>query len=248
MTYCLGLLVKEGLVMLADTRTNAGVDNINTYRKLRVFGEPGKRIVALASAGSLSTTQATINRLQEGVLAPGADQVYYLETAPTMFRVAQIVGHAMAEAKREIDATIVQQASPVSTDMSMLVGGSIDGAAPRLFLVYGEGNFIECGMDTPYLQIGENKYGKPILDRLLSYRTPLTEAVKIALLSMNSTMRSNLAVGLPLDMLTLRPGRSDAAVCRIEEDDEYYTELGARWLAALKQAQADIPAPPYTLP
>jgi putative proteasome-type protease len=246
MTYCAGMLVKEGLVMMADTRTNAGIDNINVYRKLRVFGEPGNRIIAIASAGSLSTTQATINRLHEGVLAPGAEMVHYIDTAPTMFRVAQIVGHALAEAKKEIDETVSQE--DVRTGATLLVGGSIGGAAPRLFLVYNEGNFIECGLDTPYLQIGETKYGKPILDRLLSYRTPLAEAVKIGLLSMNSTMRSNLGVGLPIDMLMLRPGQSIATAHRIDEDDPYYQELGARWLGALRAAQGDIPTPPYALP
>ncbi|QMW23319.1 peptidase [Sandaracinobacteroides saxicola] len=247
MTYCMGLLVKEGLVMLADTRTNAGIDNVNVYRKLRVYGEPGKRIIGIAASGSLSTTQAAINRLQEGVHLPGdPDTVHYIETAPTMFKVAQIVGVALAEARSAIESTVNQ--ADVSIDVTLLVGGSIGGAAPRLFLVYPEGNCIECGMDTPYLQIGENKYGKPILDRLLSYRTGLAEAVKIGLISMNSTMRSNLAVGLPIDMLVLRPGQSVAATHRIAEDDPYYMELGARWLKALREAQADIPAPPYALP
>jgi putative proteasome-type protease len=247
MTYCVGLLVKEGLVLMADTRTNAGIDNISVYRKLRVFGEDGKRIISIASAGSLSTTQALINRLKEGVLMPGKEEPEFVETAPTMFRVAQIVGEAMVEAKKDIEA-LVQQQEGVETGVTLLVGGSIDGRAPRLFLIYGEGNFIECGMDTPYFQIGELKYGKPVLDRMLTYRTPLLKAMKIGLVSMNSTMRSNLGVGLPIDMLVVKPGQSSATVTRIEESDSYYHDLGDRWANALMAALENIPDPTYPLP
>lgn len=247
MTYCVGLLVKEGLVMLADTRTNAGIDNISTYRKLRVFGEEGKRIIALCSAGSLSTTQSLVNRLNEGVPMPGKDEPEFIETAPNMFRVAQIIGEAMVGAKRDIES-IVQAQEDISLDVTLLVGGSIDGRAPRLFMIYGEGNFIECGMDTPYFQIGELKYGKPILDRMLDYRTPLPKAIKVGLLSMNSTMRSNLGVGLPIDMMVMRPGQSTATLVRIDEDDPYYHDLGDRWAQALANALADIPEPSYPLP
>lgn len=251
MTYCLGLLVKEGLVMMADTRTNAGIDNISTYRKLRVFGEAGKRIVAIASAGSLSTTQALINRLKEGVVMPGREEPEFVETAPSMFRIAQIVGEAMVGAKKDIEALVQQQEGAekgVETGVTLLVGGSIDSRAPRLFLIYGEGNFIECGMDTPYFQAGELKYGKPILDRMLHYRTPLNKAIKIGLVSMNSTMRSNLGVGLPIDMLIVKPGLSVAALSRIEESDGYYHDLGARWSQALMEALENIPDPAYPLP
>jgi putative proteasome-type protease len=243
MTYCVGLLVREGLVMMADTRTNAGIDNFSSFRKLRVFGEEGKRIVAIASAGSLSVTQATMNRLKEGVTLPGREGLHFVETAPSMFRVAEVVGHALQQARSEIDQTVMQQ--EVETGVTLLVGGSIGGAAPHLFLIYGEGNFIECGMDSPYLQIGEHKYGKPILDRLLLYRTPLREAVKVGMLSMNSTMRSNLGVGLPIDLLILKPGHSAAQVYRIEEGDPYYQELGLRWQLALQDAIDAIPDPPY---
>jgi putative proteasome-type protease len=247
MTYCVGLLVKEGLVMMADTRTNAGIDNISTYRKLRVFGEEGKRIVAIASAGSLSTTQALINRLKEGVVMPGKDEPEFVETAPTMFRIAQIVGEAMVGAKKDIEA-LVQEQEGVEIGVTLLVGGSIDGRAPRLFLIYGEGNFIECGMDTPYFQIGELKYGKPVLDRMLTYRTPLAKAMKIGLVSMNSTMRSNLGVGLPIDLAVVKPGQSTAALTRIEESDPYYHDLGDRWAKALMDALENIPDPTYPLP
>lgn len=243
MTYCVGILVKEGLVMLADSRTNAGIDIISNYRKLRVFGEEGRRIVAIASSGSLSVTQAAINKLNEGVAIPGREGLHHVETAPSMFRVAEVVGHALREARREIDETVGDQ--DVQTGASFLVGGSIDGGAPRLFLIYGEGNFIESGTDTPYLQIGELKYGKPILDRLLTWRTPLREALKVGLLSMNATIKSNLSVGLPVDLLLLKPGHSVATTYRIEDGDPYYAELGLRWQLALQDALDSIPDPPW---
>ena len=247
MTYCMGLLVKEGLVMLADTRTNAGIDNISTYRKLRLFGEEGKRVIAIASAGSLSTTQALINRLHEGVVLPGGTEPEFIETAPSMFRIAQIIGEAMVGAKKDIEK-IIQQQEGVETGVTLLVGGSIDGRQPRLFLIYGAGNFIECGTDTPYFQIGELKYGKPILDRMLEYRTPLSKAIKVGLLSMNSTMRSNLSVGLPIDLVVVRPGASVAAETRIGEQDSYYHDLGDRWANALSSALENIPEPDYAVP
>jgi putative proteasome-type protease len=243
MTYCVGLLVKEGLVMLADSRTNAGIDNISCYRKLRVFGEEGKRIVAVAAAGSLSVTQAAINKLREGVRIPGRDGLFFVETAPSMFRVAEVVGHALKQARHEIEDTVDDEA--VATGASFLVGGSIGGGAPALFLIYPEGNFIECGIETPFLQIGELKYGKPILDRLLLYRTPLDEAVKVALLSMNSAIKSNLSVGLPVDALILKPGHSAASIFRIEEGDPYYQELGLRWQLALQETLDALPDPPF---
>lgn len=243
MTYCVGILVKEGLVMLADSRTNAGIDIISNYRKLRVFGEEGRRIVAIASSGSLSVTQAAINKLNEGVAIPGREGLHHVETAPSMFRVAEVVGHALREARREIDETVGDQ--DVQTGASFLVGGSIDGGAPRLFLIYGEGNFIESGTDTPYLQIGGLKYGKPILDRLLTWRTPLREALKVGLLSMNATIKSNLSVGLPVDLLLLKPGHSVATTYRIEDGDPYYAELGLRWQLALQDALDSIPDPPW---
>ncbi|WP_448586959.1 peptidase [Thermaurantiacus sp.] len=243
MTYCLGIRVKDGLVMMADCRTNAGIDNISQYRKLRVFGEEGKRIIAIASAGSLSVTQAAINRLNEGVEVPGRDGLQYVETAPTMFRVAEVVGHALKQARQAIDDTVGDDA--VATAASFLVGGAIGGLAPSLFLIYGEGNFIECGAETPYLQIGELKYGKPILDRLLVYRTSLVDAVKVGLLSMNATIKSNLSVGMPIDLLVLKPGEAAALTFRIEEGDPYWQDFGLRWQLALQEAFDSIPPPPF---
>jgi putative proteasome-type protease len=241
-TYCVGLLVREGLAILADTRTNAGVDNISTYRKLRVFGNDGKRLIAVASAGSLSTTQTAIERARVGIIAPDTGETESTETAPSIHRAAYLLGQAIRMTAAEMEGL----SSGINFDACLLVGGSINGEHTRLFLVYGEGNFIECQQDTPYLQIGETKYGKPVLDRALTYETELYEGVKIALISFTSTMRSNLGVGLPIDFMTARSGQAKAElVHRIDEYDPYYRELSDRWGAALRAAQQGIPKPPY---
>ncbi|WP_419815334.1 peptidase [Glacieibacterium sp.] len=247
MTYCIGILVRDGLVMMADTRTNAGVDNISTYRKLRVFGTQPGRCLAVSSAGSLSVTQAAVAKLTDAMTLPGADERDTLDNAPSMFRAAQLVGIALREAKSVIEATIDND--KIATGASLLFGGSIGGRKPRLFLIYGSGNFIECQSDTPFLQIGEHKYGKPILDRQITYDTPIAEAIKVGLISFSSTMRSNLAVGLPIDLLTIEPGCSEPGLNhRIDHEDAYYRELDDRWGAALQAAQREIPTPPYGPP
>jgi len=246
MTYCVGVLVNDGLVMMADTRTNAGVDNVSSYRKLRVINTVPGRVMVIASAGSLSVTQGAMTRLMDALLL-SEDGVETLDTAPTMFRAATLVGQALAASKEAIDTTVaVATETKVATGASLLFGGCIAGRKPRLFLIYGSGNFIECQSDTPFLQIGEHKYGKPILDRALNFETPMYEAVKTSLISFNSTMRSNLAVGLPIDLVTIRSGTSvPELVHRIGVDDDYYRELDERWSNALRLAQAAIPLPPY---
>lgn len=250
MTYCVGLLVREGLVLMADTRTNAGVDNISSYRKLRVMDTAPNRVIAVCSAGSLSVTQSALSRVQEGIFMPdkaatnAEPERETLDTAPSVFRAAQIMGQALHDAKDAIDKVV--EGNDVSTSSSLLLAGSIDGRRPRLFHIYGEGNFIECQSDTPFLQIGEHKYGKPVLDRMMTYETPLAEAVKIGLISFSATMRSNLAVGLPIDLITVRSGVSSIEVLhRIDADDAYYSEMNDRWSNALRAAAAAIPLPGY---
>ncbi|MBC7521216.1 MAG: peptidase [Sandarakinorhabdus sp.] len=244
MTYCVGILVREGMVMLADTRTNAGVDNISVYRKLRVLETGHDRVLVVTSAGSLSVTQSATSRVQLGVVMPDSGEKETLDTAPTVFRCAQIVGQALSDAKASID--MVVKGEKVSTDASLLFGGSIDGRKPRMFLIYGAGNFIECQADTPFLQIGEHKYGKPVLDRMMSFETPMAEAIKIALISFSATMRSNLAVGLPIDLVTVRSGTSRVELLhRIDAEDAYYREMNDRWSNALRAAAAAIPLPDY---
>ncbi|HEY0053001.1 MAG TPA: peptidase, partial [Caulobacteraceae bacterium] len=193
----MGLLVRDGLVMMADTRTNAGVDNISSYRKLHLIEKPGDRVLAIATAGNLSVTQTALAMVAEGIILPDSETPETLETAPSLFRAAQILGHALSQVRREIAPQL--QAAKVTAGATMLLGGQIHGGKLGLYMIYGQGNFIECGPETPYLQIGEFKYGKPILDRSLRSTTPLAEAVKLGLLSFDSTLKSNLGVGMPLD-------------------------------------------------
>ena len=244
MTYCCGILVREGLVIFADTRTNAGVDNIATFRKLHVFKDPGKRIMALASAGNLSISQSVLSILSEGYDNPETGQRETLMDSPTMFQGAQRVGHII----RNLHATEGKalEASDVTFDVSFLFGGQIAGERMRLFMIYSAGNFIECTTDTPYLQIGEHKYGKPVLDRAIKYDSDLYDALKIGLVSVDSTMRSNLSVGLPLDVVVVRTDDCDAELTyRIEPGEPYFHDLRERWSAALRAAHANIPRPPY---
>ena len=243
MSYCVGVLVEGGLAMLADTRTNAGVDNISTYKKLRIIGGDGERLIAIASAGSLSTTQQAIEQVTIGITAPDTGEDECISTCTSIYRAAYLVGQAVRAAKNGL---IGLHQSHINFDATLLVGGSVGGEPTRLFLVYGAGNFIECRPDTPYLQIGETKYGKPILDRALTYGTDIYEAVKISLIPFSSTMRSNLAVGLPIDLVVARDRAAVPELSfRIDEHDGYYRELNTRWSEALRAAQAAIPRPPY---
>src|SRR6202043_528505 len=184
MTYCCGIVVRDGLVMIADTRTNAGLDNISIFRKLLVYGVPGQRIMALASSGNLSLSQSVVSTLTEGI------------------------GHAIRDVHDKEASAL--EAADVQFDVSFLFGGQIKGDRLRLFMVYGAGNFIESTIDTPYLQIGEHKYGKPVLDRAVTYSVDIYDALKIGLISMDSTMRSNLGVGMPIDMLVVRRDTCEA--------------------------------------
>jgi putative proteasome-type protease len=244
MTYCCGILVRDGLVMIADTRTNAGLDNISTYRKLHVFSEPGERMLALASAGNLSLSQTVISLLTEGVQNEQTGELETLMNAPSMFKAAQRVGKAVRSV-RDMESEALQ-ADQVSYEVSFLFGGQVKGGRLRLFMIYSAGNFIECTIDTPYLQIGEHKYGKPVLDRAIGFDTDLYDALKIGLISMDSTMRSNLGVGLPIDILVLRRDTCAAEVnYRIEPGEPYFQDLRERWSSALREAHIAIPRPPY---
>ena len=247
MTYCCGILVREGLVMIADTRTNAGLDNISTFRKLRVFKNPGERVMALASSGNLSLSQSVASILSEGIDNPQTGETETLMNAPTMFQAAQRVGRTI----REIHKTegVALESADVKFDVAFLFGGQIKGDRMRLFMIYSAGNFIECTTDTPYLQIGEHKYGKPVLDRAIMYDIDLYDALKIGLISVDSTMRSNLSVGMPIDVLV---ARRDTCVpeldFRIEPGEPYFHDLRERWSAALRAAHMAIPRPPYANP
>lgn len=247
MTYCAGILVEEGLVIVADTRTNAGLDNVSTFRKLTVVDRPGDRVLAIASAGNLSVSQSVIGNLVEGLENPDTGEVETLESVPTLFKAAQLVGRAVRRV-RATDGPGLEEAR-LSFDVSFLFGGQIRGGPMRLFMIYAAGNFIECGQDAPFLQIGEHKYGKPILDRAVNFRTDLSDALKIGLISMDSTMRSNLGVGLPIDLAIIRRDALTAeTVHRIEAGEPYFHDLRERWSAALRAAHIAIPRPPYVKP
>ncbi len=244
MTYCCGILVRDGLVMMADTRTNAGLDNISTFRKLHIFKDPGERIMAIATAGNLAITQSVISTLNEGLENPETGERETLMNAPTMFQAAQRIGRAIRSVHALEGSAL--RAEDISFDVSFLFGGQIKGARMRLFMIYTAGNFIECTTDTPYLQIGEHKYGKPVLDRAISYDVDLYDALKVGLVSMDSTMRSNLGVGMPIDILLVRPDTLDAELdYRIEAGEPYFHDLRSRWSAALRAAHQNIPRPPY---
>lgn len=243
MTYCVGMLVNEGLAMIADTRTNAGVDNISSYKKLHVTEVTGDRVIAIATAGNLSVTQTALAMLAEGVVMPGHEEPETLLTAPTLFRAAQLAGYCLNQVRQDLQPTV--QADALKITASMLLGGQVRGGRMGLYLIYAQGNFIECGADTPYLQIGELKYGKPILDRALRPDTPMAEAVKLGLISFDSTIRSNIAVGPPFDMIVMPRDELHGEQRRIEVDDPYFKDLGRRWSEALAQAHRNMPAPPW---
>ena len=244
MTYCVGVLVEDGLVMIADTRTNAGLDDISTYRKLHHFNVPGERVMMLASAGNLSVTQSVLSLLSEGVTGDDGEPKLKLVETTTMFEAAQLVGRAIRRV-RAIEKTGFEAAG-LRFSVSLLFGGQIGSEPMRLFLIYSAGNFIECSTDAPFLQIGEHKYGKPILDRAVKFETELYDALKVGLVSMDSTMRSNLGVGLPIDIALARRNALDLEVNhRIEAGEGYFHDLRERWSAALRAAHRAIPRPPY---
>lgn len=244
MTYCVGLFLMDGLVLLSDTRTNAGPDNIASYAKMHVC-ETRDRVIAMMSAGNLAITQAIVARVMEGAgAAEGYEPAETLYTVPSMFDAARLVGDAIREVYIRDGQSLAAQS--YSFDASIILAGQIKDRRMRMFNIYSAGNFIEAGPDTPYFQIGETKYGKPILDRVANFDTPLNDAVKLALISMDSTLRSNFSVGLPADLLVVRrdPPRIVTRK-RVTGDDPYFRSISERWSAALRAAYRDLPLPPW---
>jgi putative proteasome-type protease len=241
MTYCVGLKLKAGLVLLSDTRTNAGVDNIARFRKMFIFEEPGERVVALMAAGNLGVTQGVITSLTAAVKRSKIDpEIESIMTCETLYRAAQLVGESMLEIQKRDRASIEAQGS--AADATLIMAGQRRGGELRLFLIYTAGNFIEAGDDTPYLQIGEHKYGKPILDRVIKPDTTLDEAIKAALVSMDSTLRSNLSVGMPLDLTVIPAGEYHARAQRIESDHKEFRQISDSWAASLRTAFHALPS------
>ncbi len=240
MTYCVGMFINRGLVFMSDTRTNAGIDNISTFRKSQSWCEPGERFISVMTAGNLATTQAVVSLLEERTKAI-EDRAPSLIAAPTMFQVARIV----ADTLKEVIANHAQtgQRADAAFNATIILGGQIKGSPPRLFLIYPEGNFIEAGEDTPFFQIGETKYGRPIIVRAYDRDMSFEEAAKLLLVSFDSTIKANLSVGLPLDMTvyeadSLKPGLTR----RIEADDPYFQTISNGWGEALKSALDSLPA------
>lgn len=236
MTYCVGLRLDRGLVFASDTRTSAGVDNVAIFSKMHVWERKGDRVLVLLSAGNLAVTQSVVSLLNERV-ERGADPS--LVTVATLFQAARLVGEAVREIRR-IDGEAVSD-NPGMFAASFILGGQIAGETPRLFLIYQEGNFIEATKDTAYFQIGEHKYGKPIIDRVVVPGMRLGVAAKLLLLSFDSTLRSNLSVGMPIDLLIYRKDSLEIGEQRrIDDDDPYFRKLSAAWSEALRDAFARI--------
>jgi putative proteasome-type protease len=240
MTYCVGMLLDKGLVMAADTRTNAGVDNVGKFKKLYTWEYPGERIFVLLTAGNLAVTQAVVSVISEQLEHPD-EAGHCLRTATTMFQAAHLVGDAIRAVKKVDGEHLSSNGEAFAA--SFIFGGQIGHERPRLFNIYSAGNFIEATPDTPFFQIGEHKYGKPILDRVARSEMELGEAAKMVLLSFDSTLRSNLSVGLPIDLLTYE---SDTLKIehtkRIGPDDPYFKMLSTEWSKALRSAFASIEA------
>ena len=241
MTYCVGILTRHGLVLAADSRTNAGVDHIATVRKLALFERPGERIMALLSAGNLATTQAVVTLL--GQRLGGGQGTQDLDAADTMFDAARMVGAVLREVIRHDGEHVQPHGDPGG---NFLFGGQLAGGRHRLFLIYPAGNFIEATPETPFLQIGETKYGKPILDRVITYEASLAAAAKCALLSFDATMRSNLSVAPPIDLLCYRADslRADVRV-DIRETDPYFAGLRAQFGDGMLDLFDRLPAPAW---
>jgi putative proteasome-type protease len=235
------MLLDAGMVFLADSRTNAGVDQISTFRKITVFEKPGDRVMVLMSAGNLAISQALVNGLRERIQQAEADS---LHTVPNMFEAARHVGDVLREIHRRDGEALKDHA--IEFIASLVFGGQIGTESPRLFSIYAAGNFIEASADTPYFQIGEAKYGKPILDRVVTRSTSLAQAAKCALISMDSTIRSNLSVGLPLDLLSIhRDGLRVHSHVNITEDHEYFRMVRTRWSESLRHAFHELPDPQW---
>jgi putative proteasome-type protease len=240
MTYCVGMMLDRGLVLMSDTRTNSGVDNISVFRKMFCWSQPGMRIVSILTAGNLATTQAVISQLEERTKAPAERHNWLLE-ADSMFQVASTVGSLLRDTIKASSSVNGEHATD-TFGAAMIVAGQLAGKEPRLFLVYPEGNFIEASFDTPFFQIGETKYGRPIIIRAYDRGMSFEAAIKLLMLSFDSTLKANLSVGMPLDLMVI--ARDEFVPCherRIEQDDPYFQTFSAGWGEALREAFDSLP-------
>ena len=244
MTYCVAVKLDAGLVFLSDSRTNAGLDQIGTFRKMMIYERPGDRFMVMLSAGNLSISQQVREILQGEELQDGDGPPITIWNAPSMFDAARVLGAAVRRVFDQDGASLKK--SGLDFNASMIFGGQVKGEAMRLFLVYSAGNFIEATRETCFFQIGESKYGKPVLDRMMRPSTPLDEAAKCALVSMDSTLKSNLSVGLPLDLAIYEADRFESAqiVC-IDERNPYFQMIRSSWGEKLRQAFESIDDPQW---
>jgi putative proteasome-type protease len=243
MTYCVAIKLNAGLVFLSDSRTNAGLDQINTFRKMIVYEKPDDRFMVLLSAGNLSISQSVREILQIEQLKERPDgEPITIWNAKSMFDAARVLGSAIRHV-HDRDGEALQQ-SGVEFNVSLIFGGQVKGEGMRLFQVYSAGNFIEATLETPFFQLGESKYGKPVLDRVITPETPLDEAAKCALVSMDSTLKSNLSVGLPLDLVVYEANRfeTDKVVC-IDENNPYFQMMHNSWGQKLREVFDSIEDP-----
>lgn len=242
MTYCVALRLDSGMIFASDSRTNAGVDHIATFCKMRVYEKADDRLIVVLSSGNLAITQGVINILDRHL--HGDPNLPNIWNVSSMFDVATLVGEALREMQRRDGASLMQ--SGIDASANLIVGGQIAGEQQRLFHIYPQGNFIETSEETPYFQLGESKYGKPILDRVLTPSTPQKEAAKCVLISFDSTIKSNISVGLPVDLLwypkdSLRIGVQQ----RIREGDPYFSMIRQRWGGGLRRVFGELPDPDW---
>jgi putative proteasome-type protease len=242
MTYCVAMSLDAGMIFASDSRTNAGVDHIARFSKMRVFTRDAARVIVMMSSGNLSITQNAINVVEQK--ARGGDDHVHIWNAASMFDVARLLGDALREVKGR-DGPYMEQHN-IDASANFILGGQIQGEAPRLFEVYSEGNFIEATPDTCYFQIGESKYGKPVIDRVVHRGTTLLDATKCTIVSFDSTMRSNISVGLPIDLLVYETGSLKVTLQRrIQEFDPYFQLIHHQWGEGLRRVFAQLPDPDW---
>jgi putative proteasome-type protease len=242
MTYCVAVMLEAGMVFASDSRTNAGVDQVSVFKKMRVMSREGERVIVILGSGNLSITQSTVNLLELNTRNSEASKT--IANTSSMFEVADLVGNALREVRKRDGPYLLQ--NNIDANASFIVGGQIRGEPQRLFNIYSEGNFIEATPETPYFQIGESKYGKPVIDRVIKRNTQLMEAAKCVLVSFDSTMRSNISVGLPIDLVIYDNNSLKLRVQRhIDEADAYFRMIHTEWGEGLRRVFAQLPNPDW---
>ena len=246
MTYCLGMLCRTGAVFLSDSRTSAGMDNVTMRSKMRIFEKPGNRVICIMSSGNLSLTQATLAMIDEDlVLGDGDPKKKHIMNRQTLYETVRYIGSKVRAVEKRDRAAL--EADGFSFNINLIVGGQIAGMAPEVHLIYPQGNSIHATRDCPFLQIGETKYGKPILDRGFNHETKLADAVKFGLVSLDSTMKSNVSVGPPVDILCYRNDSLQANMrARLQEDNPYLEEIGHKWQEGIIKLVREMPEVPLS--